>query len=136
MPLFNWTEENSVGVGELDKQHQKLFSIVNNLYDLMTQSKAQEEISGILDELAKYADYHFKTEEKYFEQFNYENKLEHILLHKQYKEKVSQFIRDNNDGGGTVISFDILDFLEDWWLGHINNEDKRYTECFTSHGLR
>ena len=40
MQLLTWTQENSVGVSELDKQHQKMFSIINNLADLMSQSKA------------------------------------------------------------------------------------------------
>lgn len=136
MPLFNWTEENSVGVEEIDNQHKKIFSIINNFYDLMSQSKAQEEINNILNQLNEYAKFHFETEEKYFEQFNYENKEEHTKLHQRYNEKINKFVESANNDGATIASFGILDFLEDWWLNHINIEDKGYTECFNSHGLK
>lgn len=136
MPLINWTIENSVGIEEFDKQHQKLFSIINDLYGLMAQSKAQEGIKNVLDNLVSYADYHFQTEEKYFNQFDYEHKLEHILLHERYKERIAQFINESKENSETVVSYSILDFLEDWWLNHINIEDKGYTECFKGHGLK
>lgn len=136
MSLFTWTQENSVKIIEIDEQHQKLFSIINGLYDLMSQNQTQDEILKIINELNNYADYHFKTEEKYFNQFNYEDSKNHILLHNSYKEKINKFIEDSKKETGLLISYDILDFLENWWMYHINNEDKKYTECFQSHGLK
>jgi hemerythrin len=135
MPLITWTSDNSVGVKEFDAQHQKIFFLVNNLYDLMTQSKAQTEIDKVLSELADYAKYHFQAEEKYFAMFNYEGKDGHVLQHEAYKEKIGRFIDESKKEEGVVLSYDILDFLEDWWLNHINIEDKKYTQCFNSHGL-
>lgn len=129
MQLLTWSQENSVGVAELDNQHQKMFSIINNLSDLMSKSKVQGEIDSVLDELIKYADYHFQTEENYFEKYNYENKQEHILLHNEYKEKIPQLIIMSKTEGGMIASFAILDFLEDWWIKHINFEDKKYMEA-------
>ncbi len=102
----------------------------------MNQSKAQDEIKKILKELVNYADYHFSTEEKYFEKFNYGGATEHNLLHDKYKKKMVQFFDESESSVGKIVPFEILDFLEDWWFNHINSEDKKYTECFVSNGLK
>lgn len=134
MPLINWDQSCSVGVKEIDTQHRAIFEIINRLYALMQANKDSESLSSIVQELMDYARYHFSTEEKYFDQFHYPDKETHIKAHHTYKEKVSQFVKDYANSK-TVLSFDIIDFLEDWWLDHIKGLDKQYTDCFHNHGL-
>ena len=136
MTLLTWTQDNSVGVEELDGQHQKLFSIINNLYDLMRESKTEKELQKVLQELIDYAKYHFNTEEKYFDEYKYPNKDVHISYHRAYEEKVNNFMIESKKGLEVIISYDVLDFLEDWWLKHINIEDKKYSTFFHEHGLK
>lgn len=132
--LFVWDESYSVGVEEIDKQHQKMLEIINRLYGLLAKFDVAGELSGVINEIMEYADYHFSTEEKYFKDFNYEETEEHIRLHNEYRKKVNDFFSDYKKGS-LALSFDVLDYLEDWWLGHIHNIDKRYTQCFHEHGL-
>ncbi|MBI5045517.1 MAG: hemerythrin family protein [Candidatus Niyogibacteria bacterium] len=134
MPLLTWEQKNSVGVRELDDQHKKLFSIINRLYDSMHTGKDIVELNSVLKEMIDYADYHFSMEEKYFDLFNFEEKVTHIAKHRAFDKKAAEFMGRNMLGDPT-LSFFVLDFLEDWWLGHINNTDKRYTKCFNDHGL-
>jgi hemerythrin len=135
MTLLTWTTDNSVGVAEIDLQHQKIFSLINELSTLISESKAREEIDRIVGELIDYTDYHFKTEEKYFRKFSYEYEGEHTKTHEWFKLRVQQFIKDKENGLSAILPYTILNFLEDWWLNHINGVDKRYTECFHNHGL-
>lgn len=135
MPLLTWEQKHSVGVKELDDQHKKLFEIINRLFDAMQASKDITELNAVLADMDDYAHYHFATEEKYFDQFDFEDKEAHIAQHRAFDEKAENFIKKNALGDST-LSFDVLDFLEDWWLGHINNVDKQYTKCFNEHGLK
>ena len=135
MPILTWTKENSVGVKEIDLQHQKMFSIINDLYDSMVVFKAHEGIDEVIESLVDYADFHFKTEEKYFEKFDYEEKEAHKAIHQEYRDEVKRLTEKRGEGVGVELSYDIFDFLQKWWVGHINFEDKKYTECFNSHGL-
>jgi hemerythrin len=130
--LIEWKDSYSVGVELIDEQHKKLFSHINDLYLAMKEARDKEIISGLLDRLADYASYHFTAEEKYFEEFGYEKKVEHIAYHKQYIEKIKSFQKNQNQ---SFLSYDIVDFLEDWILVHIATEDKKYTRCFNDHGL-
>jgi hypothetical protein len=35
-----------------------------------------------------------------------------------------------------TASFDLVDYLEDWLIGHLAEYDQRYVQCFHDHGLR
>lgn len=127
----------NLGIGEIDSQHQKMIGIINKLYNAMQQiSTEKEALRSILKELENYADYHFSTEEKYFEQFNYEDRTGHVKSHDAYKDTVAHFINKYNNDEIEVLSFDLMDFLGSWWTGHILGEDRGYVKCFYEHGLK
>ncbi len=132
--LLIWNESNSVGVKEIDEQHKKIFGMINELYSAMKESKEKQVLNGLIAGLLDYAKYHFSTEEKYFDEFNYEGKEMHIDRHHRYVDKILQFEKEFEEKKD-FLSYDILDFLEDWWIKHINGADKGYTECFHKHGL-
>lgn len=132
--LIEWTEKNSVGVKELDNQHKKIIKIINELYEAMKNDEIDEKIEKIFNELVDYANYHFSTEERYFDLFNYQEKEVHKQQHNDYKKKISSFIKKSS-GDKIFLPFELIDFLEDWWIYHINYSDKKYTECFHRHGL-
>lgn len=98
------------------------------------QRKFQEELGGILDKLIQYAGYHFQTEEKYFEEFGYSEKEEHIAEHNKFKEKVLDIHKKHKDEE-MELSFELVDFLEDWLLDHLMTMDRKYVELFKSKGL-
>lgn len=132
--MITWDETFSVGVKELDEQHQKLFDIINRLGNSIDAPSNTEKISDIIKELLDYSVYHFQTEENYFEKFDYEYKEGHIKSHDIYKEKINHFIDGFRDKNG-YLSFEIVDFLTNWWVGHVNGQDKLYIKCFHEHGL-
>jgi hemerythrin len=134
---IEWKEEYSVGVKLIDDQHKVFVGILNELYESSASDKVKESLTHIMDELVSYAGYHFATEEKYFDEFHYEGKEEHVGLHKNLAAKVYQF-KKRMEGGenNQEIIWELVDFLEDWLVDHLNTADKKYTKCFNEHGLR
>ena len=132
---FEWDEKYSVQVKEIDDQHKKLVDLIFQLFNSINKHSTKEELGGILEELIEYASYHFSTEEKYFNKFNYKNSAEHIEEHKQFVEKVSDLNKKylNNE---IEISFELIDYLEDWLLDHLVDSDQKYVECFKEKGLK
>jgi hemerythrin len=47
---------------------------------------------------------------------------------------VAEFNQRFKIEGGAIVK-DLLDFLEDWLVDHLNGQDKKYTECFNKNGL-
>ena len=110
MALIQWDGSFSVNVAEIDKQHQKLVALINNLNDAMKQGKGKEVLGKILGELFTYAGSHFATEEKYFDRFAYPAAASHKLEHSDFVKKVSEF-RESFDSGQLALTIQVMNFL-------------------------
>ena len=138
MALITWKDEYALGISEIDTQHQKIVSIINQLFDMFSEHKTQDEASltSILQELTDYADYHFSTEEKYFSLFNYPGTAGHIEMHNQYRAKIEDFKAQYAAKKTEAVFFNLTNFLQDWWIWHINNLDREYVPIFKENGLK
>ena len=131
-----WTPEMSVGVEEIDNQHKQFIKLIADFHLAIGENKLEEELERIFKSLEDYTGFHFQTEENYFEKFNYEFKDEHIEKHKGFIEKVSVFEeRFKKEGVETNVALDSADFLLDWLVEHIEDEDQKYVKCFHDNGL-
>ena len=136
MPLV-WKDEYSVGVKELDDQHKKFVGILAKLFGALNHESGEvkkEIVFGIFGELAEYANIHFATEEKYFDQFKYEEAEPHKKEHRIFEEKIVQ-LKGQYLNNELSTTFDLVDYLEDWLLDHLASMDKKYTNCFHDNGL-
>jgi hemerythrin-like metal-binding protein len=131
---MKWNDEFSVKVTKIDNQHKKLVDYLNQLHDAMMKGQSKDTIGPILDSLKDYTIEHFKTEEDYFKQFNYQEAPIHIIEHNKFVEKVGKFKADF-DAGNATLSIELMNFLKDWLVNHIKGSDQRYVECFTNNGL-
>jgi hemerythrin len=130
-----WKEEYSVQVAEIDNQHKRLFETINILYNIINSQKLNVDLKTVFDRLIEYGVVHFDNEEEYFEEFDYEETENHLIEHNKYREKLNIFY-NNYIKGDTSILFELIDFLEDWWVGHVTTIDRRYINCFREHGLK
>lgn len=123
--FVEWDDEFETGIGEFDKHHKRLFSLINSLYKAIRNNRTQEDLQAILEELVNYTKYHFDAEEKVFKQFNYTEYDAHRRIHENLKKQVGDFL-DDLKRGNVAISFNLLEFLKDWLFNHIKIEDKKY----------
>jgi len=134
MTLITWTDEFSVGVIEIDNQHKGLVKLINRLFDAMTYGQANKILKEIIQELVRYTQIHFATEEKYFAKFDYPDSEVHIQEHQKFIETVAKF-KEGFEAGNIVLSVDILKFLKNWLTNHILASDKKFRQCFNENGL-
>lgn len=135
MAFINWTEQYSVGVTEIDNQHKGLVKLINKLFDAMADGQANKVLHEIIEELVKYTQVHFATEEKYFVSFNYADTEAHIAEHNKFIQEVAKF-KAQFEAGNIVLSFEVFKFLKSWLVNHIQGSDKKYSECFITNGLK
>jgi len=135
MALIEWTDNFSVGVVEIDNQHKKLVEMINELHHAMKEGRGNSQVGNIINQLVDYSIYHFKTEEKYFDKFDYPLSKEHKEIHKDFIEKVSIFKGDfeNNE---VMLTIDVLNFLSNWLREHIMGNDMDYSDFFIENGLK
>lgn len=135
MALLKWSDDYSVKVVEIDKQHQKLFTLINDLYDAMLARKTKEVMGKILEELKTYTVVHFSKEEKYFEKFSYPAINSHIKEHESFVAKVVEF-QKGFESGKLFLSTEITTFLKEWLSHHIKVIDKQYSMFLNSKGIK
>ena len=134
MSLFEWKNDYSVGVLEIDNQHKKLIALINQLFDAMKKGQSNQVLGQIISELILYTHTHFRTEEKYFERFQYQGSEEHKARHQAFVNDVNKF-KASFEAGKVALSLSLFTFLKDWLNHHILNEDKKYVDCFRQNGL-
>ena len=135
MELIKWSEDLSVGVKELDEEHKKLISFLNQLYTGMKNREVNSVLKPTLDNLVKYTLNHFAHEEKYFKLYKYPKALEHVKEHENFKIEVKKFM-EGYEAGQLTLSGQMLTFLSDWVTNHIKKQDKEYIKFFNEKGLK
>lgn len=132
--LIIWDDYYSVGYDLIDEQHKKLVDMINELYASFITGKAQEMAPKIVEEMVKYTDYHFKTEEKFFDKFGYPETENHKIIHKSFVAKVIE-VQEGIKSKQVTVSYDIMNFLRKWLLEHILKEDKKFASFFKTNNF-
>ncbi len=135
MALFTWKDDYSVKIEKIDGQHKKLVDLLNSLHSSMLSAKADDVLGKVLDELADYTAIHFKTEEDLMKSYSYEGYKSHKEAHDSFVSKVLEFSKEFKSGR-KMISVELLYFLKDWLVSHINGVDKLYIDFFHSKGIK
>jgi len=125
MAFLEWNVKYSLGIDEIDEQHQKLFDLVNRLHTAVVEGAEQSTLGEILDELIDYTIDHFNTEEKLFKENNFPEYKEHKQQHDDLTAQVVELQTKFREEIAT-ISFDVLDFLGEWLTKHTIDSDQKY----------
>ena len=124
--LITWSDRYSVGIANIDREHQKLVAMVNQLYTAILSGEAPAVASKVLDGLAGYTMSHFANEEALMKRYNYPGYAQHKAEHDKLVDQVRQFQSDLR-AGKAKLSQDLMSFLQGWLIGHILGVDKKYT---------
>ena len=145
MEFFEWDDGFSVNVVEIDRHHQHLFGLINELHEAIERSnrlatlesvlREQETVAAAIKKLIDYASYHFTTEEAYMRRWAYPEHSQHHDEHRQFIENVQAF-KQAFDRKKTRLSLDIAEFAKSWWRSHILGTDKKCGAFLNEQGLR
>jgi hemerythrin len=124
--LFAWDQSCSVNVPEFDRHHQHLYTLVNRLHEAMLAGQAKTTTSGILDELISYTQSHFAAEEAFMTARAFPGLAQHKAEHAALTGQVLDF-RERYRSGTAPITLELMHFLRDWLVNHIQRSDKLYS---------
>lgn len=116
---INWVERNNTGIRIIDEQHKGIVSLINSLHFSIVQEGCGDVTLPIARSIEYYTDIHFHAEQLFLEKSGYPDIKAHIALHNRF---VSTARRNERE----LESSELLGVLKDWWLHHINVEDKKY----------
>jgi len=122
--LILWDDSFSVGEKTLDKHHQHLAQLINQLGGIDSNEIKSEEMVDILSALVSYAEYHFQHEEELMAQVEYHELESHRQEHIHFCEVVSEICYGATLG--VISAKELFSYLTRWWRNHILLEDMKY----------
>ena len=125
--VVQWTDSLSTGISLIDEQHKMLLNYINNLYHAMQRGVTDDILLNILDVLHDYTVSHFSTEEQFFLHSDYKDSEKHREIHRKFTSRIAEF-RDNMKNGSAQVSMELLNFLRDWLIHHIQGTDHQYVD--------
>lgn len=132
--LFTWDESFRVGVEEVDRQHQRLVDLVNELHREMSKRRGLAVLERVLNSLVDYTEKHFAYEERLMRESAYpgfsQHKAGHDELTRRVREMQSRFLSGDN----TLLA-ELLNFLSEWLIQHIKGSDRAFGPHLNRHGF-
>ncbi|OGR35092.1 MAG: hypothetical protein A2051_13585 [Desulfovibrionales bacterium GWA2_65_9] len=133
--LMQWSDDLSVGVRLIDEQHKVLVGLVNELHAAMRAHKSDTVLVGVVQRLKEYTVKHFGQEEEYFDRYGYPDTAAHKAAHAKLVQQVLDF-EAGLKSGKAKVTMEIMRFLKDWLVGHIQGTDKKYSAFLNGKGIR
>lgn len=131
--LMEWNSQLDIGLDEINRQHQTLVHLINELYHLLNHNYGLASIKRVVQGLIDYTANHFKYEEILFEQIDYKQTQQHIDKHHRLVKQVLDF--QARVEKGEEIGDELMAFLKNWLVQHIMKEDKAYVQSFKDNQL-
>lgn len=125
-----WKDEYNIGVDIIDREHKRLFKIINKLFQFTdeknkSQWACQEGIKFFKDNAVK----HFTEEEEYMASVNYERLGVHMHIHREFRERTLPALEEELErthySADSVEHF--LGVCAGWLVGHTLMEDRAIT---------
>lgn len=123
-----WNESLSVGIAEVDADHQRFIALVNELNSAIAGRQEKPEIERRLMLLIADAKIHFEHEEKLFSEHGYPDAEHHAELH---AELSSEFLRILEEFKRTEHSYCWIESglrIKNLLVDHLLEEDMKYRD--------
>jgi hemerythrin-like metal-binding domain len=121
MAHLQWSDELSVGVEVIDKQHQRIIEYVNKLHDNLHD---RETLKDVLEDTIEYTESHFGFEEEMMAEAGYPYLRAHKRIHDLFIRRVARY--KERFLAGEDIAEELHDTLVRWLITHIKSEDANY----------
>ncbi len=133
LEIFPWNDRFNTGILDIDEQHRRLVDLVNTLVSHMAFEESSIAISTILDELKRYAEFHFRSEEAIWEEV-FENDswaADHEQSHQRFVDDVFQMEAEAQStlSSSQDMMKTISRFLTHWLAFHILEQDNRMAKA-------
>ncbi len=122
MSTTHWSPNLSVGVTEIDADHQELIALMNALDGEVEGAAGHAAITLRLDALIARTETHFRREEEIMRQEHYPDVEHHARIHQALIEEIRELRQAHL--AGTDIGPETTEFIKRWLISHIMESDK------------
>jgi hemerythrin len=124
MVLIEWKDEFSVGVPDVDHEHQALIALINDLHDAMSSGDSKYTVMDFLGEIYAHVSAHFALEEKIMRERKYDQYAEHKADHEDLLDELRD-IMDDYEENAWFSDEAFSEAVSKWFTEHFRNRDAR-----------
>ncbi|MEH6443651.1 MAG: bacteriohemerythrin, partial [Oceanospirillaceae bacterium] len=126
LDIFPWNDSFNTGISEIDDQHKELVRLLNLLAKQIAFNFNILEIYDVFHKLADYTIYHFKTEEKIWDEYlpNDPLNVNHKKTHQKLIDELEQLKKQLSTSPAIEVVESLLPFLTRWLVSHIIGSDR------------
>ena len=127
-----WRKDLESRHPEIDRQHQELFSIANQLINLSIDGRQPDEITFTLDRLLEHTAAHFSFEESVIKEAGYPEAKRHADIHHELLAKARRLKEACRKEMLKATAFFTF-FTDDVVLDHMLHEDRKFFSFLREH---
>jgi hemerythrin len=122
---IRWSSDLETGVRAIDRQHEELIGMLNELDAAHAGGCPQSVLDDVLQRLGTYVIFHFGTEEALMAGLphNEEHARQHRHEHAGFIEKLAGLRAQGADNGRQTMEA-LIDYLNEWLYQHILKSDR------------
>ena len=123
-PVFIvWKPEYNLGVPVIDEQHRGIVSTINSLYYALQHKMGDHLLNPVIGMVEEYTRLHFEIEEGFQKECGFPAAGRHHEWHLELMDKLSKVGRKSQWEHDPLV---FLNFLKEWWIVHICEQDKLF----------
>lgn len=129
MSLIEWKESFSVGVPDVDYEHQQLIELINELHRAISDGPTRVEVAAFLGQILAQIESHFALEERFMRERGYDEFAAHKSEHDDLLEELRDLMEAYEEE--EAVSLDQPDLnplgerLSLWFSTHFRTHDAR-----------
>ena len=121
--MLQWDPKYELGQEKIDFEHRIFMNLVIEFKKATDNKVSNEKLFRILQEVAKYAEFHFLSEENLMIEHGYPDIEAHAKLHSHLLAELRDCLFQLRHG--TIQADKVFDFLFHWFAFHTSTEDKK-----------
>lgn len=124
MSLITWREEFSVGVAEVDHEHQELIEAINCMHRSVQEGVTRKQVIEALGDIYAQIASHFALEEKFMRNSRYPAYASHKTDHEALLDDLRDIMDEVEDDGEFDENRLSID-LDRWFSDHFQTHDAK-----------
>jgi len=121
-----WGEHMSVGVAQLDADHERIIAALNLLVEAHDRHATADEVEQLFADLMTVITTHFVREERLMAACDYDGLAYHRLEHARIRERLDTIHAHELHAEEAAVRAEVREFLTNWLYGHVLVDDFAY----------
>jgi hemerythrin len=132
--MQGWKPEMSVGVEEIDAQHQEIFRRAAEADAALASGRSASETDALVEYLVSYCESHFASEQRLMVRAGFPGKNDHLAQHAWFEREVRAIRQRLAEGApDDEVALQLNELVLSWLVKHIGRYDRELAGWLRAH---